>query len=269
MSFGGMINWTATLATKGALTKPGKLQPGAPNDDIDGSTSPHRWPYPRPCSPHVLGESVVSGEPNAPIPSLSQGLDGAVFTAVWSEVLQGVGAEQVLQRSGFADAARGDVEANVLGEEPGCGVDRQHRDVLSALSHRMAVEAGDVGGVIEGAICIRGDGAEVELAVAAHAGPAGPENMGSPCRVAHALAIGEDIDCDSAVDDGDEVPVGQCVKDGSRPRSVDAADDEIEVECQPESGGFADAVLPCADGRVSGGGILEEEAPGDVDFGSS
>jgi hypothetical protein len=53
----------------------------------------------------------------------AEGLDWTGGSAGGVEVLEGVRAEQVLQRTRFAEAAGGDVEADVLGEEAGCCAD--------------------------------------------------------------------------------------------------------------------------------------------------
>ena len=87
----------------------------------------------------------------------------------------------------------------------------------------------DVGRVVEEPLLFKGDRAEVELAVATHARSPGPDNVRTPSGIAHVAAI-ERVDCDTAVDGGDEVRVGHGVKHGARPGTVDTREYEVVIE---------------------------------------
>jgi len=158
------------------------------------------------------------------------------------DVFEGVRAEQVLQRSGLTEPAGCHVEADVLREQCGRGADRQRRDIFRAIV-AVAAEPGDIAKVVEVAGAIRGDGAEIELAIAGKAGAAGSHYMRPPCRTAHPIAVGEGVDADAAVDDRDEVGVRQPVEDRPRPPPVDAAEDQVVVQRLLQTCVLADTVL--------------------------
>jgi hypothetical protein len=67
--------------------------------------------------PFVLGCRMRAGHADGLIAESGEGLDRAGGPAGGVEVLEGVRPEQVLQRTRFAEAAGGDVEADVLGEK--------------------------------------------------------------------------------------------------------------------------------------------------------
>src|SRR6185312_3107153 len=120
-------------------------------------------------------------------------------------------------------------EADVLREQGGCGTDRQRSDVFRAVA-AVAAEPRDVAGVgeVAGAVCRYS--AEVELAVAGEARPAGAHYVRAPRRTAHPVAVSEGVDADAPVDDRNEVRVRKSVEDCPGPRPVDAAEDQIVVE---------------------------------------
>ena len=95
-----------------------------------------------------------------------------------------------------------------MSEQAGRGVDRDEGDVRGVRWLAVLV-AGDVGGVTEHAGHVGRDLAQVELPVTGHAGPVGAENVRAPCGVAHAVAVGEHVNRDPAVDNGDVVAVGE------------------------------------------------------------
>ena len=124
----------------------------------------------------LFSSRVYPGHAHAAIAEPGEGFDRAGGPAGCREVFECVRAEDVLQRAWFAQAAGRHVQADVLGEQTGCCVEREQRDVgrVGVLGCRIA---GDVGRVVERTGHVGGDGAEVELVVAGHAGPARAQNM--------------------------------------------------------------------------------------------
>ena len=115
---------------------------------------------------------------------------------------------------------------------------------------------------------VEGDLGHVELAVAGHAGPAGPDDVGAPGGVAHG-AVGAGVDGDAAVDDGDQVAVGERVEYGSGLGPVHAGEDEVVVEREAQSLGFAHRQVRHLDPGMLGGGRGAGHTSCDVGLGAA
>jgi len=77
----------------------------------------------------VFGFRVGAGHAYGLIALSGEGLDLAGGTVDGGEVLEGVRAEQVLQRAWLTESAWGDVKAHVLGEDARGRAYRQYSDV--------------------------------------------------------------------------------------------------------------------------------------------
>lgn len=83
--------------------------------------------------------------------------------------------------------------------------------------------------------------------------------MGAPVGAGEAHAVGGG-DLDAAVDDGDQVRVGDQVERVAGPGPVDAAKEHVAVERVGEAGGLDDAELVRLDDRIGGGGAAAQRA---------
>ena len=88
--------------------------------------------------------------------------------------------------------------------------------------------------IIQQSLLFDGDEAQVQLAVATHARPSWPDNVGTPSGVPHVTVV-KGIDRDSSINDRNQVRVGQRVEDCSRPRAINAREDQVMIKREPKS----------------------------------
>src|SRR5206468_54158 len=103
-----------------------------------------------------------------------------------------------------------------------------------------------------------------ELPEALEAASARHRNMGLPVGRAHPVALRPDAD--SAVDDGNQVRVGGDVQGLTRPRPVDAGEEDVAVERGAEALLLDDACFADTDVRISGCRVFEQRGLGDLDL---
>ena len=185
-----------------------------------------------------LGVFVRARQTDAMITGGFSILDGAVRAGSVIAVRQVVGAKRVVEWAGITEASGSHAEADVLRKEARCNAYRKRRHVRI---HGRAILSCmlDVRGVVKETLPIKGDSPEVKLTIATHARPPRPDNVGTPGGIAHLPAL-EGVYGDASIDYRDEIRVGQRVEHGSWPGAVDAAEDQIVIECQPQSFKFTD-----------------------------
>jgi hypothetical protein len=198
---------------------------------------------------------MPSGDAEGRVALGDRGLDRTGGSRLCGYSFEGVGAEQVLQRTGLSEAARRHGEPDELREQGRRGADREHGDVFGTVP-AIAGQPSDVVGVIEVAGAVGGHGAEVELAVAGQAGTAGPGDLRAPCRASHSVAIREGVDTDAAVDHRDEMGVRQTVEDGAgRRQRLEAGDIAVSLRFAGTS-----SVRPGATCRTLMGGLAVDQS---------
>ena len=144
-------------------------------------------------------------------------------------VLEVVSAKRVLDWTGITETSGSHTEADVLGKDARCNIHRERRHVRIDW-HTTISSTLDVCRVIEQSLPVQGDCAEVELTVATHARSPWPDNVRTPSSIAHLSAI-ERIYGNTTIDNRDEVRVGQRVEYSSWPRTVNAREDQVVIEC--------------------------------------
>lgn len=152
---------------------------------------------------------------------------GAARLAAVLTAIEGASGQVVQVGASVGDPARRGRHGDELVQLRGRGTSGEDEDVLLAAQRMVGRQAGDVGGVVERAVAFGADVGGIVLAQAFHAGAAGGGDVGAPFCAAQASAAG--IDRDTAVDDGNEVGVGEKVEDGARPGPVDAGENHITV----------------------------------------
>ena len=194
-----------------------------------------------------LGVFVRARQTDAMITGGFSILDGAVRAGSVIAVRQVVGAKRVVEWAGITEASGSHAEADVLRKEARCNAYRKRRHVRI---HGRAILSCmlDVRGIVKETLPIKGDSPEVKLTIATHARPPRPDNVGTPGGIAHLPAL-EGVYGDASIDYRDEIRVGQRVEHGSWPRAINAAEDQIVVECQAKSCCFANG--PVGDHNVT------------------
>jgi hypothetical protein len=97
-----------------------------------------------------------------------------------------------------------------------------------------------------------GDSRRIILAETLEASPARGCDVGSPFRSSHSSVSG--VDTDSAINDWDEMGVGDEVQYSAGPWPIDATEEDVAVQGFLESFLFHDAVFDCSYIRVLVGG---------------
>ena len=140
-----------------------------------------------------------------------------------------VGAKHVLEWAGIAKASRSHAEADVLSKDARCNIHRERRHIRIDW-HTTLLCTLDVSRIIEQPLPFESDCTRVELTVATHARSPWPDNVRTPSSISHLSTI-EGIYGNATIDNRDEVRVGQRVEYSPWPGTVNAAKDQVVIEC--------------------------------------
>ena len=144
-------------------------------------------------------------------------------------MLEVVSAERVLERPGIAKAGGSHIEADVLRKNARCNVYREWRHIRTNCHVTVSCTL-DVCRFIEQPLPFEGDTAEVELTVATHARSTRPNNVRTPSGITQLSTI-ESIYGNTTIYNRDKIRIGQRVEYSSWPRTVNAAKDQVVIEC--------------------------------------
>jgi len=90
--------------------------------------------------------------------------------------------------------------------------------------------------------------------------------VGAPGSIAHLITI-EGIDGNATIDNRNEIRVGQRVKYSSGPRPVNAGEDQVVIEREPQALWFADGPVGNLNVASNCSGCLRCFPAGNVDLG--
>lgn len=194
-----------------------------------------------------LGVFVKARQTDAMIAGGFSILDGAVRAGSVFAMRQVVGAKRVVERAGIAEASGSHAEADVLRKEARCNAYRKRRHVRIHCRAILSCTL-DVRRIVKETLPIKSDSPEFKLTIATHARSPRPDNVGTPGGISHFPAV-ERVYGDASINYGDEIRVGQRIEHGSWPGAINAAEDQIVVECQAKSCCFANG--PVGDHNVA------------------
>lgn len=220
---------------------------------------PHRAnapPAPTLCSqpPSFHGRIVGSGHNKSGAIALSKDVrsERAAWVASACVQVDRAGDEVVVLRAIVADTARRDDHGQQLADLERRTSHAEGEDVFVSLNRVVVWQSLDVFRIVKESVSLGFNETAVVLSKALKTPTPRGGDVRLPVRCSHQVPSSHFYE-DPAVDDRDQVRVGDEVEDMARPRSIDAREQSIAVECGEEAVGLNDGELERFDLRFTGG----------------